>query len=77
MRIDLAIAISESGSTLLDRYRNLAVAPTPLSQNPTFLAFAKTSGRRGLLDRFDAVVREMRRTGEYQRLVSAEPAKAP
>lgn len=77
MRIDVAIAINESGSTLLERYRNLAAAPTPLSQNPTFLAFAKTSGRTELLGRFDAVVREMRRTGEYQRLVAAELARIP
>jgi polar amino acid transport system substrate-binding protein len=75
MRIDAAIAVSESGATLVSKFRHLRFARSPLSQKPTFLAFSKSSHRTKLLSQFDQTIRAMRKSGEFQEIVAAELAK--
>jgi len=76
-RIDTVIAIQESGTTLVKNYRTISFSLVPLSQNPTFLAFSKSAHRTDLLKRFDQAIRDLRRTGAYKTLISAELTASP
>ncbi len=76
-RIDAVISIQESGTTLVKKYRTLSFSLVPLSQNPTFLVFPKSARRTDLLKRFDQAIRELRRTGTYKSIVTAELANSP
>lgn len=49
----------------------LAVLPTPLTRDPLHLAFPKSMGQRAALDRFDAAIEKMRKSGELKRLEAA------
>jgi polar amino acid transport system substrate-binding protein len=74
-RLDAVLIVSEAGTALAPGYANLRAAPEPLAVNPTYLAFAQSSKRRDLLKRFDAALGEMRKSGEYQKIVQEELAR--
>jgi len=70
-RLDCVVASKESG--LFEIGRNNYSSIYPLKQavliNPTYIAFAKSSNRLELLSRFNDSLRELKESGEYQKLV--------
>jgi polar amino acid transport system substrate-binding protein len=75
--LDAAIAIDIPGLALMGRFQDLGCGKTPLAIHPTFLAFAKTARRTPLLQRFDQALRELKKGGEFQRIVDAELGRLP
>jgi ABC-type amino acid transport substrate-binding protein len=49
------------------------VLPTPLTRDPLHLAFAKSMNKREALDRFDAALDTLRKSGELKRLAPGGP----
>jgi polar amino acid transport system substrate-binding protein len=74
-RIDALLAIDESVSSLLTAHPDIRASGTPFSEAPAFLAFSKGSNLAPLLRRFDQVIREMKASGEFRRLVQTELAR--
>lgn len=74
-RLDIVVAIKESGEDLMKKYKNIEAVPTPLIENPAFLALAKSANKAALLKQFDQAIKDMKKSGEFQKLVSAELAK--
>jgi polar amino acid transport system substrate-binding protein len=70
--LDVAVAIEQSGDALLagGEFPSVRALPNPLTENPTFLAFNKSTQRRPLLARVDEQLEKLRRNGEHARLVS-------
>jgi polar amino acid transport system substrate-binding protein len=70
-RVDAVLAIDEAARNLIHSggLGDLAVAPIPLAENPTYLAFNKKLGARRQLDEFNAGLRELKRTRLYQKLI--------
>jgi len=73
-RVDAVIAVAEAGDSLLPKYKSLAAAATPLAQNPTYLAFAKSANKVALLKQFNETIKAMKASGELGKLVSQEVA---
>jgi len=44
------------------------VLPTPLTRDPLHLGFAKSMNKRAAIDRFDAAIEKMRKSGELKKL---------
>lgn len=74
-RLDVVVAISESGNALMTKYKTITAAATPLSSNPTYLAFSKAAGKTALLKQFDQAIKDLKKSGDFQKLVQAELAK--
>lgn len=74
-RVDAVIAIAETGDAMLGKYKNIAATATPLAQNPTYLAFGKAAKQEALLKQFNQVVKDMKTSGEFKKIVAAELAK--
>lgn len=74
-RLDVVLAVKEGGEDLMKKYKNIDAVPTPLVENAAFLAFAKSANLAALLKQFDLAIKEMKKSGEFQKLVSAELAK--
>ncbi|OWY38082.1 hypothetical protein CEK28_14250 [Xenophilus sp. AP218F] len=72
-RLDAALGVQEAMQAALrdGRHRGLAIAPTPLAINATFLAVNKNARQQALLPRFNQALDKMRRDGSYQRLVQS------
>jgi polar amino acid transport system substrate-binding protein len=70
-RLDAVVAIAEAAQPLLPAHARVRRAGT-LAENPTYLAFARSSDRRGLLQRFNAALSRLRDSGELARIVAAE-----
>jgi len=73
--LDASVAVFESGNALLPKYKSIAYAATALSRNPTFLAFAKSAGRGALIKQFDQAVKDLKASGELQKIVQGELAR--
>lgn len=73
--LDVVIAVAESGAAIMAKDKNVGVVATPLTQNPTYLAFAKTANMKALLQQFDQALKEMQKTGELKSAVSAALGK--
>jgi polar amino acid transport system substrate-binding protein len=52
-----------------DKFTVLAV---PLARDPLHLAFAKSMNKRDALDRFDAAVDKLRKSGELRKLAALQ-----
>lgn len=60
-----------AGQDDLRANRNLfTILPTPLTRDPLHLAFAKSMHKRDALDRFDAALERLRKSGELRRQAS-------
>lgn len=70
-RLDAVVAVEQAGSAQLasGAFPSVAALPVPLAMNATHLAFHKAAQLRPLLERFDAAIAALRRTGEHERLV--------
>jgi polar amino acid transport system substrate-binding protein len=73
--LDAAVAVFEAGTALLPKYKSVAYAAASLSRNPTFITFNKSAGKTALLKQFDAAVKDIKASGEFQKIVQAELAK--
>jgi polar amino acid transport system substrate-binding protein len=73
--LDVVIAVAESGAAIMAKDKNVGVVATPLTQNPTYIAFAKTANMKALLHQFDQALKEMQKTGELKSAVSAALGK--
>jgi len=73
--LDASVAVFESGNALLPKYKSIAYAATALSRNPTYLTFAKSAGRTALVKQFDQAMKDLKASGEVQKIVQAELAK--
>jgi polar amino acid transport system substrate-binding protein len=77
-RLDGVLAIKESAaaeiasSGLADKIE--ALSP-PMSSNPSFLAFAKSSNKTDLIAKFNAALADMHRDGSFDKIVSSVLAK--
>ena len=61
-----------SGVDELMAHRNdFAILPRPLTRDPLHLAFAKSLGKREALERFDAAIEKMRKSGELKSIISS------
>jgi len=69
-RLDAVVAINESGASLMHNYKNIGFSATALSQNPTYLALAKSTGQTALLKQFDQAISQMQKSGEFRKIVS-------
>lgn len=68
-RVDAVVAISEAGNALLAKYKTIAAAAVPLTQNPTYLAFAKSANQGALLRQFNEAVDAMKKSGDLHKAV--------
>jgi len=69
-RLDAVVAINESGAALMHTYKNIGFSATALSQNPTYLALAKSNGQAALLKQFDQAINQMQKSGEFRKIVT-------
>lgn len=76
-RLDVVLAIAESGMPQLKKFDTLAVAATPLMENPTYLAFAKSARQQALLQAFNRALKAMRANGEYELILKRELTRCP
>lgn len=77
-RIDFAVATTFSGKLLQTRPEFYAIesSPVQLTAIPIHLAFNRQAGRTDLLKRFDVAVATMRASGELEKIVASEWARA-
>lgn len=71
--LDAVLAVEQTGEAVMAEgsYPSVRVAVNPVTENPSFLAFHKSTQQRALLERVDAAVARLRASGEHARLVSA------
>lgn len=72
--IDSIIAIREAAETAITRHDwqgRFEALPTPLSSNPSYIAFNKSAGSQEVLRRLDAAIAAMRADGSFDRLIQA------
>lgn len=63
--------VINSQADLRDNRAQFTVLPIPLTRDPLHLAFAKSMNKREALDRFDAAVDKLRKSGELKRLTDS------
>nr|WP_287410977.1 transporter substrate-binding domain-containing protein [Pseudodesulfovibrio sp.] len=70
-RLDCVVASRESGFYEIARKKHTEILPLPKSllSNPTYLAFAKHTHKKDFLMRFNAALRALKESGEYELLV--------
>lgn len=71
-RLDAVLAVEESGLAQQRGLPGLRVASSLLLQNSTYLAFAKSAQKQDLLRRFDQALSELKRSGDFSRIVASE-----
>lgn len=62
-------------SVLRDQRDRFVVLPVPLARDPLHLAFAKSMHQRAALDRFDAAIAQLQKSGELARIVASEASR--
>jgi len=70
-RLDCVVASKESGYHEIARkgYTGIVPLEKSLLSNPTYVAFAKHTNKKGLLLQFNAALQAMKKDGEYGQLV--------
>ncbi|MDR3514380.1 MAG: transporter substrate-binding domain-containing protein [Azospirillaceae bacterium] len=78
-RLNAVLAIRESADTAIasgDQTTRVEALPTPLSVNPSFIAFNKSAAKTGLIAQINQALAAMRADGTYTKIVSASLANA-
>ena len=70
-QLDVVIATQEAGTPLAAKFGAVAAA-TPFSQGITYLIFPKSANQKELLKRFDGMVKAMKASGEFQKIVASQ-----
>ena len=71
-RLDAIVVERESANIILsspEYHQKFEAVIQPLANNPAYLAFAKTAGKKDLLARFNAVLTQMKADGSYDAMV--------
>ena len=70
-RLDAVIAVEEAGTALLKTgaFPNVVASATPLATNAAHLAFNKAARKADLLAKFSATISQMKKSGEYAKVV--------
>ena len=63
-------AVLASDPLLLAQRQLFVVLKTPLTQDPLYLATAKSMGQKAAIDRFNKALRELQKNGSLKRIVS-------
>lgn len=76
-RLDAVLALDEAGATLLKggSYGNVERSAKYLFENPTFLAFNKSSKQSEVLAKFSKAIEEMKKNGKLGKIAAAELSK--
>jgi polar amino acid transport system substrate-binding protein len=76
-RVQVALAIVEAGTTLLKggKFPEVDVSAKFLFENPTFLAFNKSTKQTETLDKFNKAIDDMRKSGKLEKIAAAELSK--
>jgi polar amino acid transport system substrate-binding protein len=69
--LDAVLAVEQTGDAVLAEgdFPSVRMVATPITENPSYLAFHKSTAQQELLARVDAVVARLRASGEHARLV--------
>lgn len=62
--------IIDSSDELRAQRDKFVILPTPLARDPLHLAFAKSMNKRAALERFDAALDKLRKSGELKKLAA-------
>jgi len=74
-RVDAVLAIPESVAALLPQHQDILGSAVPLMETEAFLAFSKAEQRGPLLARFNRVLKAMKASGEFKRILNSELAR--
>lgn len=66
--------IIDSNEELKAQREKFVVLPVPLARDPLHLAFAKSMNKRAVLDRFDAALEIIRKSGELKNIIAGASA---
>jgi polar amino acid transport system substrate-binding protein len=64
-----------SNEVLRSQRDRFVILPVPLARDPLHLAFAKSMNKRAAIERFDAAILQLQKTGELARIVATEAAR--
>lgn len=69
--LDAVLAVEQTGDAVLAKgdFPSVRMVANPITENPSYLAFHKSTGQQDLLARVDTVVARLRASGEHARLV--------
>lgn len=70
-RLDVVIAIVEAAEPQLRIHRDVQLAGA-MAENPTYLAFSKSAGKLGFIERFNAALARLKKSGVVARIVTQE-----
>lgn len=69
--LDAVLTVEQTGDAVLAEgdFPSVRMVANPITENPSYLAFHKSTGQQDLLARVDTVVARLRASGEHARLV--------
>ena len=70
-RLDVVLAIVEAAEPQLRTHRTVQLAGS-MAENPTYLAFNKSAGMQAFIERFNAALSRMKKSGAVSRIVTEE-----
>jgi len=70
-RLDVVLAIVEAAEPHLRAHRSVQLAGS-MAENATYLAFSKSAGMQGFIERFNAALSRMKKSGVVARIVAEE-----
>jgi len=73
-RLDALLAIDEAGAVRLKQHADIRLAGT-MAENPTFLAFHKSAHQAALLERFNAALAKLKKSGRLDSIVDHAMAR--
>jgi len=71
--LDAVLAVEQTGDAVMatGQFPSVRAVATPVMENPSYLAFHKSTGQQALLKRVDAVVARLRASGAHARLIAS------